>query len=56
MNITTIAIYFVAAVIAFALLKFIIKLPFMIMTVAILGALGYAVYMYVWPMLQGVME
>ena len=56
MDITTIAIYFIAAIIAFAFLKFIIKLPFMIMTVAILGALGYAVYLYVWPMLQDVLK
>lgn len=49
MDFVTIGLYIIAALIAFSLLKFLIKLPFYIMTFAILGALGYAVYTYIWP-------
>ena len=52
MDLVTIGMYLVGALIAFSLLKFLIKLPFYLMTFGILGALGYAAYVYLWPSLQ----
>lgn len=52
MDITTIAIYFIGAMLALALIKFIIRLPFMLMSLAIIGVLGYAAYKFIWPMLK----
>ena len=52
MDITSIVLLFGGLLIAFALLKFIIKLPFYLMTFGILGALGYAAYIYLWPMIR----
>lgn len=52
MDLMTAGLYLIGALIAFSLIKFLIKLPFYIMTFAILGALGYVAYTYVWPMLE----
>lgn len=56
MDITSIVLLFGGLLIAFSLLKFIIKLPFYLMTFAILGVLGYAAYIYVWPMLKPMLK
>lgn len=45
----TIGIYVIAALVAFYVIKTSLKIAF---SVIILGALAYAVYIYVWPALQ----
>ena len=52
MDLTTIGIGILGLLLIFGFFKFLVKLPFYIMTFAILGALGYAVYMYILPMLN----
>lgn len=52
----TLGIYIIGALVAFSLLKFLIKVPVYLITFAFLGALGYAVYVYIWPRLQQIME
>ena len=52
MDITTIGLGFLGLLLAFAFLKFLIKLPLYIMTFGILGALGYAAYTYLLPLLK----
>lgn len=47
MDFTTIVMGVIGFIIALTLFKFMLKLPFYIMTLAILGALGYAAYKYV---------
>lgn len=51
MDVTTLAIAFGGLLIFFAAIKFIIKLPFYIMTFAILGGIGYVAYQILGPML-----
>ena len=51
MNVTTLAIGFIGLLIFFAAIKFIIRLPFYIMTFAILGAIGYVAFQFLRPML-----
>ncbi len=50
MDITTLLIYGVAALIALWVLKIIIRIPFYLMTIGILFGLGYVAYKYVLPM------
>lgn len=52
MDLTTLGIGILGLLLIFGFFKFLVKLPFYIMTFAILGALGYAVYMYILPMLN----
>ena len=52
LDITTIGLGFLGLLIAFSFLKFLIKLPFYIMTFGILGALAYAAYTYLLPLLK----
>ena len=52
MDLTTLGIGILGLLLVFGFFKFLIKLPFYIMTFAILGALGYAVYTYVLPLLN----
>ncbi|MBR3676920.1 MAG: hypothetical protein IKN71_07290 [Alphaproteobacteria bacterium] len=47
MDFNTMILGIIGFIIALALFKFMLKLPFYIMTLAILGALGYAAYKYV---------
>lgn len=49
----TILMYIGGALIALMMFKFIIRLPMLLFSLAVLSALGYAVYRFVWPMLQG---
>lgn len=49
----TIGIYVIAALVAFYVIKTSLKIAF---SVIILGALAYAVYIYVWPALQSTLE
>ena len=49
----TIGIYVIGAFIAFYIIKSSIKFAF---TIIILGTLAFAVYTYVWPSLQSVLE
>ncbi|MBQ8481992.1 MAG: hypothetical protein IJ532_05610 [Alphaproteobacteria bacterium] len=49
MDSMTIGMYLIGALIAFYIIKSSIKFMF---SIIILGALGYAVYAYIWPMLQ----
>ena len=51
MDVTTLAIAFIGLLIFFAAIKFIIKLPFYIMTFAILGGLGYVAFQFLRPIL-----
>ena len=51
MNVTTLAIGFIGLLIFFAAIKFIIRLPFYIMTFAILGGIGYVAFQFLRPML-----
>ncbi|MBR1601069.1 MAG: hypothetical protein IJ677_05765 [Alphaproteobacteria bacterium] len=44
-----ILMYIIGALVVFYIIKSSIKFAF---TIIILGALGYAVYTYIWPMLQ----
>lgn len=52
MDITVLGIGILGLLLIFGFFKFLIKLPFYIMTFAVLGALGYAVYMYILPLLN----
>lgn len=52
MDLVTIGMYIIGALLALSLIKFLIKLPFYLMTFGILGALGYAAYVYLWPSLR----
>ena len=47
---TTLLFYGVVAIVALMLIKFIIKIPYYLMMLAILGGLGYVAYFYVLPM------
>ena len=51
----TILAYIVGAIVALWVVKFIIKLPFYLISLAILSATAYAVYRFIWPLLQDVM-
>ena len=48
-------LYILAAIAAYLVFKILIKLPMYLAGLAFLAALGYAVYRFIWPMLQGVM-
>ncbi len=50
-NMSEILLFAGVALVGLFALKFLIKLPFYLVSLAILGALGYAVYQYVLPML-----
>ncbi|MBP5215260.1 MAG: hypothetical protein J6039_01730 [Alphaproteobacteria bacterium] len=52
MDITSIVIMVGGLFLAYMLFRFIIRLPFYLMTFAILGGLGYAAYVYLWPMIK----
>ena len=47
---TTLLFYGVVVIVALMLIKFIIKIPYYLMMLAILGGLGYVAYFYVLPM------
>lgn len=49
MDLMTIGMYLIGALIVFYIIKSSLKFLF---SMAVLGALGYAVYVYIWPMLQ----
>ena len=49
MDLMTIGMYLIGALIVFYIIKSSLKFMF---SIAVLGALGYAVYAYVWPALQ----
>ena len=51
MNMTTILIYAVAAIIGFYAFKFILKLPFYLLGIAFLCGLGWFVFYYLFPLL-----
>jgi len=51
----TVLAYIVGAIVALWVVKFIIKLPFYLISLAILSATAYAVYRFIWPLLQDVM-
>ncbi|MBP5353014.1 MAG: hypothetical protein J6Y91_04540 [Alphaproteobacteria bacterium] len=51
MNVSTIAIAFIGLLIFFAAIKFLLKLPFYIMTFAILGGIGYVAFQALRPAL-----
>lgn len=53
MDLTTAGIYLIVALIAFCIIKSAVKFLFYII---VLGALGYAVYIYVWPALRPMLE
>lgn len=53
MDLMTIGAYFIAALIVFYIIKSSIKFMFYLI---ILSALGYAVYIYVWPALRPMLE
>ena len=52
MDFTTIGIGIIGLLLVFAFLKFLIKLPFYIMTIGILAALAYAAYAFLLPLLN----
>ena len=52
MDLTTIGISILGLLLVFGFFKFLIRLPFYLMTFAILGALGYAVYTFILPLLN----
>ncbi len=49
MDLMTVGMYLIGALIAFYIIKSSLKFLF---SIIILGALGYAVYVYIWPALQ----
>lgn len=51
----TVLAYIIGGVVALWLIKFIIKLPFYLISLAILSATAYAAYKFIWPLLQDVM-
>ena len=53
LDLMTVGMYLVAALVAFFIIKTSIKIMFYVI---ILGALGYVCYLYVWPSLQSVLE
>ena len=51
MDLMTVGMYLIGALIAFYIIKSSLKFLFLF-SIIILGALGYAVYVYIWPALQ----
>lgn len=51
MNTSTIVIYALAAIIGFYIFRFIIKIPFYLLGLALLGGIAWFLYQHVYPAL-----